>query len=198
MLEIETSLSQIYEHMTTSKASFEEGRTQLKKAQEEFIKTKKLRKEALQQKLDEKNLAICCRSHGDVESVENPTREQLGIFPQKDMRLHYLLDGPYAVQGEYHDTNKTTEKLELLCPEHYPKGQERAIRTGTYTGIRSEVLENEGVFTLSVDGTDITALVNRGGYDMYPNGMPLAIVDDAVFQHFDIPDLPKEPTRSNL
>lgn len=78
----------------------------------------KLREQLLSDILNKDGLAICSEGHLTREEskngIENPTLEQLGIYPRNQMRLFYSVFGPYNMQGEYGDSSNIVIPLFFL------------------------------------------------------------------------------------
>jgi len=141
-------------------------------------------------------LAVCSHPH-EVDSVKHQSSQQLGIYPLNEMRLLYYERGPHDVQGEY-DLIRHIRRLHLYCPEHFPQNKKWTSKSiGRFTLIESEVVVQGNKFILQVNDSDITKLIQRGGPYIEPGGMMPCFVSNAVYKHFGIPDLPKEPDFQN-
>jgi hypothetical protein len=196
MLELGRTLKDFQNQVEASRDGFREGWEGLQKAAQLYNEAKRLREEELQETLEKNGLAVCCDSHsgGEQERLDNPSEEQLGIYPLDQMRFHYFEDGPSTVQGEYHDSTRWTRQLDLLCPKHFPQDQgDFSEEKGGHTYRKGEVVRDGGRFILRVDGSDITELVEKGGVDINPNGEKPFLISKEVYRHFGIPDLPEEP-----
>ena len=194
MLELETQISKINSSREYAKIAFRIGRRDFHKAEEAYRKAEELRQQILQEILNQKGLAVCSAIHSTEKDISNPSAEQLGIYPINNMRLLYREDGPYTRQGEYEDSIVHIISLNLYCPEHFPKNENWSyVKSGKYTNARSEVILENQRYILSVNGKDITRLVENGGPDIDPKGKRIFLIDQAVYRYFGIPDLPEKP-----
>lgn len=200
LLEFEKAVEDLNEFLVASRNGFREGWSGFYNAKESYKRASQVRERMLQNVLKEKGLAVCSGIHSDWtrENVENPSAEQLGIYPRDQMRLYFYRMGPYDIQGEYGDSTGTTTLLHLYCPEHFPKNSKWTFRKGdkfTYY-ISSEVVQQDGKFILTVNQADITRLVNKGGGDIEPNGV--LHPEPVIYRYFGIPDLPEKPSIGNI
>jgi len=191
---LEQLIKEVTDLQKESRRNLALGRANLSEAQEIFYQAEVLRRKQLQEALDRGGLAICDDRH--IVTVKDEGRvslRDLGVFPKGELKLWYYESGPTRVRGEYDDSYLYTRKLELLCPDDLPP-QKFARRSKDYNIVSSTVLREGDKFILDFDGTDITSIVKKGGPSINPNGRRLDLVEDRIYRHFGIPDLPPMPT----
>jgi hypothetical protein len=200
MIEFGKFLEDYKAQLIASRLGFREGWEQFHNAKLSYNEATKLRQQILQDILKEKGLAPCAGIHPDRgKGIEKPTLEDLGIYPRSVMRLLYHEHGPYDIQREYGDSTGYTLNIKLLCPDCYPKDLKGVCRReGGYTRISSEVIVEDGKYTLAVDGSDITNLATKGGRDIDIDGLKLFLLDAEIYRYFGIPDLPEEPDLNSV
>lgn len=197
MLEIEKALGEMQEHLEACRSDYKKAWNEFLNAERSFERAKQIREDTLQSVLKEKGLAICCSSGHNPAGIEHPSVEQLGIYPRDQMRLHFYQMGPYDTQGEYEDSTRTTVMISLYCPKHFPQDKGWKIEgENGFTNIDSEVVQQDGKYILTIDESDITKLINKGGSHIEPNGKKY--LDTSVYRHFGIPDLPEKPRLDTL
>lgn len=191
MSEFEQAIGEISNYLKESKEGFTKGWEGFKGAEAAYKRIERLREEMLQNILKERGLAICSAHHtvGKDETASSP--EQLGIYPKDQMKLHYFRSTLIERQGEYYDSTTRIVAVRLLCPKHYP------VKPNYITGpvndpeVSSAVIQENGRFILEVSRKDITALIEKDGWDIEPEGEKHPMIE--VFRYFGIPDLPEKP-----
>ncbi len=192
MLELEKAINDLGKNFERSRLGFRRGWWAFNNAEKAYRKACQLRERILQDTLSERGLAICSGSHSEVMEVDNPSAEQLGIYPRDQMRLHFYQSTLREIQYGYEEGYDRTTEVGLFCPKHYPQKPDRIIMPESeYPETYSGVIQQDGKYTLSVNGRDITKLINRGGSDIEPNGERYPGVE--VYRYFGIPDMPEKP-----
>ena len=198
MLELEKAVKDIEKHLERSGSDFKKGWSDFNNAEKAYRKAEKLRDKIFQDTLKEKGLAVCSGFHFDGEEAENPTAEQLGVYPRDKMRLYYRnFIVPRVGRDEHGDVcSESFHKLisvKLYCPEHFPTDPDRIIdpESDKYK-ICSEIVKRGREFFLTVNNQKITKLVKEGDRDIEPDGKRYPNI--AVYRHFGIPDLPEKPS----
>lgn len=191
MLEFENGVDKYTKKIKASRNGFLRGWNRFDEAERTYNEIKKLREQILLERLAEKGLAVCSGNHPiNSDGVSyNLSLEQLGVFPIEIMRLHFIKRGPFEKEDKQGDYSVTTMRLELLCPEHFPKKEKW---TDEEHWIDSEVKVIDGKYVLLVNGMDITKLVTQNNLDMDPDGLRPFLVDREIYRRLGIPDLPDE------
>ncbi len=190
MLELEELLKRIGGHLKKSRKGFNVGREEFRSAENFYREASQLRDRILKDSLEEKGLAICSAGHQIDEGVEESSAEQLGIYPRGQMRLHFYRSTLHEIEMGHEQVYDRTVRLSLYCPEHFPANPDRiSLPESDDPVVYSEVVRQDRQFILTVNGGDITRLVNKGGINIEPDGSRYP--SDRIYRHFGIPDLPE-------
>lgn len=152
-------------------------------ANRRFDKLKEVRREMLEQLLDERGLAVCSNRLGHHREGA-PEEEKLGVFPTSQLRL-LLRSRVVSTGSEYTESLKRKATLELLCPCHFPE-EPNTVRPsrekiGGELDIASEIVERDGRLVTVVNSIDVTDLPVERYYS------------EAIYRHFELPELPELP-----
>ncbi|GEM_PF-2682524 len=118
---------------------------------------------ALHMILKERGLGVC--SEGHHRYGQDPTIENLGIFPTDQLRYHYFSNYYERESEGYFGSGRITQ-IESLCPQHFPKDpnqmtwSEGASRPNLY----SEVVERNGKLFTLVNNIDVTDVPIKRSY----------------------------------
>lgn len=202
MLEYQTTAVEMERYLAMSQKGFGDGWNEFRGAEKSYNKLVQIRKQILQNILEEKRLAVCSELHffssnPSNEEWKNKSAEQLGIFPKDVMLLRYV-QGIVATHDHFtmDEGEHPVTEVKLLCPKHYSAYYAAVYETKEVPMIYGEVTQEGGRIFLKSDGRDITKLVNRAGSVRKLDGD--TDPDLSVYRYFGIPDLPEKPNLNSV
>lgn len=207
MLEFEKTLGELTSHLQESHRGYSNGWAHFREAEKSFASLEEIRKGMLLSILKERGLGLCCDSHYDSiaeeygrEKIENPTAEQLGIFPLDLLKLRFVQGHQFGHDRETGSWDTPFREILLLCPKHFGQRYINVHEGESWPNlalIYDEVLQKDGKLLLKGNGKDVTEIMEKTGWghkQMELEGKKNP--DLLVYRHFGIPDLPPNPDLS--
>lgn len=205
MAELEQYLEQYNNSLAKGREAYRQAKDCFGTADGWYETLARARVSRLQEILKEKGLAVCAGRHYDSiaeqhapNKIENPTAEDLGIYPRKDMKIRFAQGCGFKRDNTLGDSTFRVLEIELLCPKHFSEG------AGLYSSehwpdwplVVSELVREKGRYTLEPNGVDVTGLIKwaktvRNSVRLTENLKGNPSIDIFIYRHFNIPDLPE-------
>lgn len=207
-LRIRRKIHKMGKYLEASRSNYRKVHNNLSAAEESHKEIGRARNIMLGRMLKQQGLAICSDYHFIEKDNKNPSLDQLGVFPENQMRLLFNKSYSRTQHGHEYMPDETVGgeiSVLSLCPEHFPEDPNSkdedhvAPRLGNLPeGLSNEVIMKDGRLTLAVNGMeiDITKLgVNERIEKIQLNGREPAdlVPNSPIYSHFGIPDLPARP-----
>lgn len=214
--EFEKARIELAQHLQRASEGYQLGSTEYSAAVTSSNTMREAREKMYQEVLEQRGFAVCSRherkesfSNSDISDNHELTLEEAGIFPKDEMRI-YLSSKYFYNQGQ--DPGGASwgmaTSIDLLCPTHYPEGEDRVIpppdggkgRERGFENISdtfSEVKNIDGKLIVQVNEKDITDDVKRWPWFRVSYLGPIHPSED-VYKVLKIPSLPTFPDREQV